>query len=69
MPIQRKRQLVVKADENTVVDPLNLTATGSISGRITIDGSGWNNIGFLVFVAGTSYMAMTDDSGILNLLS
>ena len=54
---------VVKADETTIVNPLNLTATGSISGRITIDGSGWNNIGFLVFVAGTSYMAMTDDSG------
>ncbi len=54
---------VVKADEKTVVDPLNLTATGSISGRVTIDGSDWNTIGFLVFVAGTSYMAMTDNSG------
>ncbi len=54
---------VVKADENTVVNPLNLTATGSISGCITVDGSDWNTIGFLVFVAGTSYMAMTDNSG------
>ena len=54
---------VVKPDENTVVDPLNLTATGSITGRVIIDANEWGNIGFLVFVAGTSYMAMTDDGG------
>lgn len=54
---------VVRADETTVVDSLNLTATGSITGTITIDGNYWGNTGFLVFIAGTSYMAMTDDSG------
>lgn len=54
---------VVKASENTIVDSLMLTATGSISGQITIDGGVTNNIGFLVFIAGTSYMAMTDSNG------
>ncbi|MDR3284138.1 MAG: collagen-like protein, partial [Treponema sp.] len=42
---------------------LNLTAVGSITGKITLDGTPTGNFGFLVFVASTSYMAMTDDAG------
>ena len=55
----------VYADKNaeTIVRNLELTATGSIKGTITIDGNSRGNSGFLVFVAGTSYMAMTDDKG------
>lgn len=55
--------VVVRSAETTTVETLNLTATGNISGNITLDNSTTGNIGFLVFVAGTSYMAMTDDSG------
>ena len=55
--------VVVRANETTVAESLKLTATGSISGKITLDGKTTGNTGFLVFVAGTSYMAMTDDSG------
>ena len=55
--------VVVRASETTVADSLKLTATGSITGAITIDGNATGNTGFLVFVAGTSYMAMTNDAG------
>ena len=55
--------VVVRADETSIADTLQLTATGNISGRITIDGNDSGNTGFLVFVAGTSYMAMTDNYG------
>ena len=54
---------VVRANETTTVASINLTATGSIIGRIQIDWQSYGNTGFLVFVAGTSFMAMTDDSG------
>lgn len=55
--------VVVRAAETTVADSLELTATGSITGTITIDEESSGNTGFLVFVAGTSYMAMTNDAG------
>ena len=56
--------VVVRASETTVANPLKLTATGSITGTITMDGNATGNTGFLVFpVAGTSFMAMTDDTG------
>lgn len=45
------------------ISDLNLTATGTISGKLNIDGNTFGNEGFLVFVAGTSYMAATDNSG------
>ena len=55
--------VVVRSAEETIAEVLKLTATGSISGRITLDNKTSGNSGFLVFVAGTSYMAMTDDAG------
>ena len=58
------RNVVVDdSEKTTIVEIMKLTATGEISGRITIDYNNYGNSGFLVFVAGTSYMAMTDDSG------
>ena len=44
---------------------LPLTPVGNISGRITVNGSSANMVatGFLVSVAGTSYMAMTNLNG------
>lgn len=55
--------VVVRAEETTVAEIMNLTATGTITGKITKDGNTTGNTGFLVFVAGTSYMAITDDTG------
>ena len=51
------------ANQSVTNVQLNLTTVGSISGRIMLDGSQNNNSGFLVCVAGTSYMAMTDAAG------
>jgi hypothetical protein len=42
---------------------LQLTPIGSLLGRIKLDGNETDNLGFLVFIAGTSYMAMTNDAG------
>ena len=53
----------VRASETSVVDVLKLTATGSITGRITTNGKTSGNTGYIVFVAGTSYIAMTDNAG------
>ena len=36
---------------------------GHIRGRITLDGNASGNLGFIVFIAGTSFMAVTDDAG------
>ena len=55
--------VVVQANKVVTAADLNLTATGSISGKVTIDGKENGNLGILVFVASTSYMSMTDDSG------
>ena len=42
---------------------LQLTAVGSIRGRILLDGETNGNMGFFVFIAETSYMAITGDGG------
>jgi hypothetical protein len=42
---------------------LNLTPVGSLTGKVTLDGASSGNEGFLVFIAGTSYMAVTDSLG------
>ena len=55
--------IVVRAGETTDAEELSLTATGSIAGTITIDEASSGNMGFVVFVAGTSYLAITDDAG------
>jgi hypothetical protein len=55
--------VVVRSAEQTIAEVLQLIATGSISGTITLDDNSTGNTGFLVFVAGTSFMAMTDDAG------
>lgn len=55
--------VVVPESRVVTVDDLYLTATGNIKGRITIDSSSSGNSGFFVYIAGTSFMAATDDSG------
>ncbi len=58
------RNVQVEEDLTTIAGALNLTAVGNISGNIHVeDGSEMDHAGFLVFIAGTSYMAMTDTEG------
>jgi hypothetical protein len=58
-----KTNVVVLANQSVTASDLNLTATGSLSGTIKLDGSTTGNWGFFVSIAGTSYMATTADSG------
>jgi hypothetical protein len=53
---------VLPAQSVTAAD-LNLTPVGRISGTVTIGGNATGNDGFLVFIASTSYMAVTDSAG------
>ncbi len=55
--------VVVSSGRTVTASELKLTATGSITGSIIVDGTDSGNLGFVVYVAGTSYMAYTDDSG------
>ena len=55
--------VVVRGADTVTADDLHLTATGTISGCVIMDGSETGNVGFLVFLAGTSYLAVTDESG------
>ncbi len=53
----------VVAAQSVSAGDLLLTPTGSISGQATLDGAASGNLGIAVFIAGTSYMALTDDAG------
>ncbi len=55
--------VVVETGRTVTAGDLKLTATGSLSGSIIVDGSDSGNLGFVIYIAGTSYMAYTDDSG------
>ena len=55
------RNINVRANEVFDAGTLILTPVGSISGKITVDGNG--AMGFLVSVAGTSFMAVTSGDG------
>ncbi len=57
------KSITVTAGQTIEIPDLNLTATGSISGRITLNNSQNNNAGFVVFAAGTSFMAVTGSDG------
>ncbi|MDR2743210.1 MAG: carboxypeptidase regulatory-like domain-containing protein [Treponema sp.] len=53
----------VAAGRTVTVEGLELTPVGHLSGTITVDNKTTGNLGTLVFIAGTSYMALTDDAG------
>ena len=57
--------VIVRAGEESNAGILNLTHVGSISGQITVDGYGVP--GFIVSVAGTSFMAITCDEGLFTI--
>jgi len=56
---------VVVSEEGGTITPsvLKLTATGSITGKITIDGSTDGVLGLDVFIAGTSFVAKVGSDG------
>ena len=53
----------VYANRTVTADDLKLTATGCISGKVTLDYSSTNSYGFIVYVASTSFSAMTGLDG------
>jgi len=55
--------VTVVAGESVTASDLCLTPTGQISGTATLNGATSGNLGIVVFIAGTSYSAMTDDTG------
>ena len=55
--------VVVEGSKTVTIEDLHLTATGSLAGYVTIDGAETGNAGFIVSIAGTSYMATTTDNG------
>ncbi|MDR1249074.1 MAG: carboxypeptidase regulatory-like domain-containing protein [Treponema sp.] len=55
--------ITVTAGSRAVAADLQLTPVGSLAGRIKVKGGETGNVGFLVFIAGASYMAMTNDAG------
>lgn len=55
--------VTVIAGKSVLATDLMLTITGRITGRILLDGKEKGNYGFLVCIAGTSYMAVTDYDG------
>ncbi|HNY22392.1 MAG TPA: carboxypeptidase-like regulatory domain-containing protein, partial [Treponemataceae bacterium] len=57
------RTVTVSADTVATVETLVLTATGTVSGSVTWNGNSSGNGGILVYIAGTGYMAYTDDAG------
>ena len=56
-------EVEVLAGESVTAGDLNLTPVGDIAGRATLAGAATGNLGIMVFLAGTSYSAMTDDAG------
>ena len=59
--------VIVTADEVSNAGTLRLTPVGSISGQILVDDSTAGAMGFIVGVAGTSFMAITDTNGMFTI--
>jgi len=57
------KNVIVRANEVFDAGTLNLTPVGSISGQIIVDNGAGSALGFLVSVAGTSFMAVTGSDG------
>lgn len=58
-----KTNIEVRANIETTATILQLTPTGNISGKIIVNSKETGNLGYLVCVAGTSYLSVTDDGG------
>lgn len=56
-------KVVIESGKTVTVDDLCLTAVGSIKGKIILDETDGENLGFIVFIAGTSCLSITDSDG------
>ena len=54
--------IAVTEGEVTTVEPVTITKTGSIIGNVTLQGQS-DHTGIMVYIPGTSFIAMTDSSG------
>lgn len=57
------RNITVEKGEIVTVNELKLTPVGEIKGSIKLDNNDVGNSGLMVFLEGTSFVAITDDSG------
>ena len=57
------KSVTVSSGSTVQIPDMVLTATGSVSGKIILDDSLDNNIGFIVSAAGTSFFATTASDG------
>jgi hypothetical protein len=55
--------VTVAAGKTATATDLSLTPTGAIAGTVTLGSATHGNLGIMVYVAGTSYFAMTADDG------
>ena len=55
--------VTVEAGKDVTASDLQLTPTGQISGTATLNGAVSGNLGIVVYIAGTSYAAISDNSG------
>jgi hypothetical protein len=55
--------ITVEAGKSVTAADLSLTPTGTVSGVATLNGGASGNLGIVVFLAGTSYSAMTNSLG------
>ncbi|MDR0910585.1 MAG: hypothetical protein LBM77_12560 [Spirochaetaceae bacterium] len=66
-PATRERammtNIIVSLGETTTVDDITLATTGSLSGRIKLNGNEAGNSGLIVSLTGTNFMAITGDDG------
>ena len=61
--------VTVVAGKTVTAADMNLTPTGSIQGQVTINGASAGTLGIMVYIAGTSYSAMTDTTGAFTMSS
>jgi len=57
------KDVVVSSNVATRLNWKNLESYGTVTGYVTKNETSSDNLGFLVFLAGTSFMAMTDSNG------
>ncbi len=61
--------VTVEAGKDVTASDLQLTPTGQISGTATLNGAVSGNLGIVVYIAGTSYAALSDNAGAFTISS
>ena len=58
-----KTSVIVSSSEEVKATRMELTGPGSVHGKIRLNGATTGNSGFIVFIAGTTFIAATSDDG------